>query len=81
MTGRLLSTMIMKDGHRMKLYEGKIGTTYLVESVHVEDAINRRLLVMNKKNSGTMIIKVRGTRLALGRRITGGIEVKEEAAS
>ena len=73
-------------------YEGKIGTTYLVESVHVEDAINRRLealgvnentplLVMNKKNSGTMIIKVRGTRLALGRRITGGIEVKEEAAS
>ena len=58
----------------MKLYEGKIGTTYLVESVHVEDAINRRLealgvnentplLVMNKKNSGTMIIKVRGTRL------------------
>lgn len=92
MTGRLLSTMIMKDGHRMKLYEGKIGTMYLVESVHVEDAINRRLealgvnentplLVMNKKNSGTMIIKVRGTRLALGRRITGGIEVKEEAAS
>lgn len=92
MTGRLLSTMIMKDGPRMKLYEGKIGTTYLVESVHVEDAINRRLealgvnentplLVMNKKNSGTMIIKVRGTRLALGRRITGGIEVKEEAAS
>ena len=76
----------------MKLYEGKIGTTYLVESVHVEDAINRRLealgvnentplLVMNKKNSGTMIIKVRGTRLALGRLITGGIEVKEEAAS
>ena len=92
MTGRLLSTMIMKDGHRMKLYEGKISTTYLVESVHVEDAINRRLealgvnentplLVMNKKNSGTMIIKVRGTRLALGRRITGGIEVKEESAS
>lgn len=84
--------MIMKDGPRMKLYEGKIGTTYLVESVHVEDAINRRLealgvnentplRVMNKKNSGTMIIKVRGTRLALGRRITGGIEVKEEAAS
>ena len=76
----------------MKLYEGNIGTTYLVESVHVEDAINRRLealgvnenthlLVMNKKKSGTMIIKVRGTRLALGRRITGGIDIKEEAAS
>ena len=76
----------------MKLYEGNIGATYLVESVHVEDAINRRLealgvnentrlLVMNKKKSGTMIIKVRGTRLALGRRITGGIDIKEEAVS
>ena len=76
----------------MKLYEGNIGETYLVKSVHVDEAINRRLealgvnentplLVMNKKNSGTMIIKVRGTRLALGRRITGGIEVTEEAVS
>ncbi len=57
----------------------------------MEDAINRRLealgvnentplLVMNKKNSGTMIIKVRGT-VALGRRITGGIDIKEEAVS
>ena len=103
MTESALSIMIMKDGHRMKLYEGNIasstwtdstiyGATYMVESVHVDEAINRRLealgvnentplLVMNKKNSGTMIIKVRGTRLALGKRITGGIEVKEEAAS
>ena len=90
MTESVLSIMIVKDGHRMKLYEGNIGATYLVKSVHVDEAINRRLealgvnentLVMNKKDSGTMIIKVRGTRLALGRRITGGIEVKEEAAS
>ena len=76
----------------MKLYGGNIGETYLVESVHVDDSINRRLealgvnentrlLVMNKKKSGTMIIKVRGTRLALGRRITGGIDIKEEAVS
>ena len=63
----------------MKLYEGNIGATYQVKSVHVNE--NTPLLVMNKKNSGTMIIKVRGTRLALGKRITGGIEVKEEAAS
>ena len=92
MTESALSIMIMMDGHRMKLFEGNIGATYMVESVHVDEAINRRLealgvnentplLVMNKKNSGTMIIKVRGTRLALGKRITGGIEVKEEAAS
>ena len=92
MTEPVLSITIVKDGHRMKLYEGNIGATYLVESVHVDDAINRRLealgvnentrlLVMNKKKSGTMIIKVRGTRLALGRRITGGIDIKEEAVS
>lgn len=62
MTESALSIMIMKDGHRMKLYEGNIGATYMVESVHVDEAINRRLealgvnentplLVMNKKNS------------------------------
>lgn len=72
----------------MKLYEGEIGNAYTVCSVMVEEAITRRLealginekteiLVLNKKQSGTMIIKVRGTRLALGRRITGGIEVEE----
>ena len=72
----------------MKLSEGEIRNAYTVRSVMVEEAITRRLealginekteiLVLNKKQSGTMIIKVRGTRLALGRRITGGIEVEE----
>ena len=72
----------------MKLYEGEIRNAYTVRSVLVEEAITIRLealginekteiLVLNKKQSGTMIIKVRGTRLALGRRITGGIEVEE----
>ena len=72
----------------MKLYEGEIRNAYTVRSVMVEEAITRRLealginekteiLVLNKKQSGTMIIKVRETRLALGRRITGGIEVEE----
>lgn len=73
----------------MKLLEGEIGKKYIVRSVVVEGAITRRLealgvnektqiVVLNKKQSGTMIIKVRGTRLALGRRITGGIEVEED---
>lgn len=72
----------------MKLLEGEIGKKYIVRSVVVEGAITRRLealgvnentqiAVLNKKQSGTMIIKVRGTRLALGKRITGGIEVEE----
>lgn len=76
----------------MKLYEGSIGRSYQVVSVIVENRINRRLealginegtriAVMNKKKSGTMIIKVRGTRLALGRKIAEGISIKEVSAN
>ncbi|GLC83363.1 FeoA family protein [Lacrimispora brassicae] len=72
----------------MKLHEGEIGKTYIVYSVMVKDTITRRLealgvneltpvILMNKKGSGTVIIKVRGTRLALGRRISEGIEIRE----
>ena len=72
----------------MKLYEGKIGKTYIVYSVMIKDSITRRLealgvnemtpvTLMNKKGSGTVIIKVRGTRLALGRKISEGIEIRE----
>lgn len=72
----------------MKLYEGKIGHSYEVLAVTIDEAVTRRLealgvnentriSVLNRKQSGSMIIKVRGTRLALGRKITGGIEVKE----
>ena len=75
----------------MKLHEGDIGKTYIVYSIMVKDTITRRLealgvnemtpvTLLNKKGSGTVIIKVRGTRLALGRKISEGIEVKEAAA-
>ena len=74
----------------MKLHEGIIGRTYLVTSVMLEDKITRRLealgvnehtqvLVLNKKRSGTTMIKVRGTRLALGGKISDGIEIAEVA--
>ena len=74
----------------MKLHEGEIGKTYIVYSVMVDDTITRRLealgvnemtpvTLMNKKGSGTVIIKGRGTRLALGRRISEGIEIREAA--
>ncbi len=70
----------------MKLQEGKIGETYRVKSVRTEDKLTRRLealgvnedtlvTIMNKKGSGTVIIKVRGTRLALGQKISDGIEI------
>ena len=52
----------------------------------VAEAIGRRLealgvnektpvAILNRKGSGSVIIKVRGTRLALGRKIAEGIEV------
>lgn len=72
----------------MKLHEGKIDRSYLVQSVMVEEKLTRRLealgvnertriIVLNKKKSGTIIIKVRGTRLALGQKIADGIEIEE----
>lgn len=72
----------------MKLHEGIIGRSYIVRHVSVNQGITRRLealgvneqtsvLILNKKGSGTLIIKVRGTRLALGHQIAEGIEVEE----
>ena len=71
----------------MTLYEGEISKQYQVKEVLAEEAITRRLealglnfgttiTILNKKKKGAMIIKVRGTRLALGRQITENIEVK-----
>ena len=72
----------------MKLNEGIIGETYKVTDVCVDGQITRRLealgvneqtyiTILNKKGSGSLIIKVRGTRLALGKKISDGIMVKE----
>lgn len=72
----------------MKLYEGIIGRTYLVKSVVVDDTITRRLealgvneltpvTILNKKGSGSVIFKVRGTRLAVGMKISDGIQIEE----
>ena len=74
----------------MKLNEGMIGRTYLVKSVVVDDTITRRLealgvnevtpvTILNKKGRGSVIFKVRGTRLAVGTRISDGIEIEEPA--
>lgn len=72
----------------MKIHEGNIGGSYVVQRVVVDEKVNRRLealgvnemtpvTILNKKGSGTLIIKVRGTRLALGKKIADGIEIKE----
>ena len=72
----------------MTLYEGQIGSQYLVEDMKIEEGISRRLQalgliegtrlkLLNRKKNGSLIIYVRGTRLALGKHITSGIEVEE----
>lgn len=73
----------------MKLSEGVKGCSYLVKDLQSLPSINRRLealgmntdtriLLTNRKKSGTVIIKVRGTWLALGQKIAGSIEVEPE---
>lgn len=73
----------------MSLLQGKIGSYYIVEELHLEGALERRLQalgltsgtrveVLNNKKSGTIIFKVRGTRLAIGKEIAEAIKVKEE---
>ena len=72
-----------------KLNECEIGGRYVVAGVQVDEGITRRLEalgvnegtpvnILNKKGSGSVIIKVRGTRLALGRRLSEGFTVREE---
>lgn len=72
----------------MKLYEGQKGST--LEVVHMDLPVQTerrlevlgmlegtRITVVNRKKKGAMIIKIRGTRFAVGKNITEHIEVKE----
>ncbi|MCI8823874.1 MAG: ferrous iron transport protein A [Lachnospiraceae bacterium] len=72
----------------MKLYEGQKGSTLQVIHMELPVQTERRLevlgmlegtriTVVNRKKKGAMIIKIRGTRFAVGQSITECIEVKE----
>lgn len=72
----------------MKLYEGQKGSTLQVIHMALPVQTERRLevlgmlegtriTVVNRKKRGAMIIKIRGTRFAVGQNITEHIEVKE----
>lgn len=72
----------------MTLSDGIIGVEYRVEALNMEVKTMRRLesmginektpvKILNKKNSGVIIIMVRGTRLAIGKDIAGGIKIYE----
>lgn len=73
----------------MRLSEGKIGGIYRVDSIELEDNERRRfeilgmtnctkVEVLNKKKNGAMIIKIRGSRFALGIQFAQGIMVTQE---
>lgn len=71
----------------MTLDKGVIGKAYTVEALLLPPMMERRLEslgltkgttidVLNNKNAGRLIIKVRGTRLAIGKGISSRIQVR-----
>ena len=71
----------------MLLCEGKIGSCYEVEDIALPHQIEQRLealgmtkgtsvTVLNSKNEGVLIVKIRGTRFALGKNITKNVSVR-----
>ena len=70
------------------LWTAKLNKKYSIENVLIENNTARRLEALGinegtpvypltRKKSGAMVIKVRGTRLAIGKNISTNIEVKE----
>lgn len=74
----------------MILQEGAAGARYKVEKLELPVKLERRLealgliegseiAVLRKKRRGAMIVKVRGTRFAVGYGISSHIFIQEEA--
>lgn len=72
----------------MLLKDAQVGRTYIVEAIHLPFQMERRLealgmtrqasiSVLNRKGKGILIIRLRGTRFALGYNITKNITVEE----
>jgi ferrous iron transport protein A len=72
----------------MKLSQAEIGLSYKIDGIELDLKVKRRLQmlgmthgteisVLNKKPSGPMIIKVRGTRFAVGKRFCDGIFLED----
>lgn len=72
----------------MTLCEGKVGEVFQVTGLSVGGSVTRRLQalginegtkieILNRKKNGAIIIKIRGTRWALGRPIALGIRIEE----
>ena len=62
----------------MYLKDAQIGRTYIVEEISLPFQMERRLEALGMtRQKGILIIKLRGTRFALGYNITKNIQVKE----
>ena len=72
----------------MTLNFAEIGGTYIIDDMRLPQKTEKRLealgmthgtkiQVINTKDRGTMIVKVRGTRFAIGRDISANIDVTE----
>ena len=71
----------------MKLCDGAVGSCYTIENMVLPVELERRLealgmtagtsvSILNRKGKGILIIKLRGTRFALGYNITRNIQVR-----
>lgn len=86
---KLLMDINILRRKKMTLNEGKRGFCYEVKKIHLEEKVSRRLgamgvnektriSILNKKGNGALVIMVRGTRLAIGKELAGGIEIYEQ---
>lgn len=79
--------IIIIGGKQMTLDNSKILQTYEIQSMQLPLNVEKRLealgmtagtkiLVLNNKSHGALIIKVRGTRIAIGKGISKNITVR-----
>lgn len=72
----------------MTLMEARTGETYTVSYLELDRALRQRLAalgltkgtdvrVLNRSREGSVILMVRGSRLALGRKFTESIHIRE----
>ena len=74
----------------MNLIDGEKGFIYKVKSINLDERVKRRfeilgmikdtdILILNKKRNGSIIIKLRGTRFAIGKNFAEGVEIGGES--
>ncbi len=72
----------------MYLSGGQVGKKYIIKSIFLEDKLKYRLQVLglikntkieilNKSFRNSLVLKVRGTKLAVGKKIIDAIKIEE----